>query len=70
MVGKKDKNVFKLAFRFHAFLEIPEILETHVHRKFDFQYYREAKMSQIIVFWYNRKIKMLRNVAFRLTHEI
>ena len=28
---KKDKNVLKLAFRFHAFLKIPEMLDTHAH---------------------------------------
>ena len=30
---KKDEHVFKLAFRFLAFQEIPEILETHAHKK-------------------------------------
>ena len=34
---KKDKSVFKFAFRFHAFLEIPEALETHVHKLLNFQ---------------------------------
>ena len=29
---KKDKNVFKLAFRFHAFPQIPEMLETDTHK--------------------------------------
>ena len=29
---KKDKYVFKLGFRFQAFLEIPKMLETHAHK--------------------------------------
>ena len=33
---KKDKNVFKFAFRFHAFPEISEMLETEAHKKFHF----------------------------------
>ena len=36
---KKDKNVFKLAFRFHAFVKIPENLETHSFKKLNFQHY-------------------------------
>ena len=28
------------------------------YKKFDFQHYRETKISQIIVFWANREIKM------------
>ena len=53
---KKDKNVFKVAFTFHVFPEIPQTLETDAHKKFDYQHYRETKMSQIIVFWRNREI--------------
>ena len=34
---KNDKNIFKLAFRFHAFPEIPEMLETDAHKKLNFQ---------------------------------
>ena len=48
---KKYKNVFRVAFRFHALPENHEMLETHTHKKFNFQHYRETKMSQIIVFW-------------------
>ena len=62
---KKDKNVFKLAFIFHAFPEIPEMLETYAHKKHNFQHYCETMMSQIIVFWSNREIKMPQNVVFR-----
>ena len=64
---KKDKNAIKLAFRFHAFPKIPEMLETHTHKTLDFQHYRETK---IIVFWSNREIKMPRKVEFRLSSEI
>ena len=39
------KNVYKLAFRFHAFPEISEIMESHAQ-----------KNSKITVFWSNRKI--------------
>ena len=69
MVLKKDKNVLKLGFRFHAFPEIPEMLETCAHKKYNFQHYRDAKISQIIVFWSNHEIKMPRNVVFRLNRE-
>ena len=54
---KKDKNVFKLAFRFHAFLNFFEMLETSAHKKFNFEHYHKTKMSQILVFWSNRGIK-------------
>ena len=37
---KKDKNAFKLAFRFHAFPENPEMLETLAHKKFNFQHFK------------------------------
>ena len=57
-------NVFKYAFRFHAFLEIPEMLETYAHKKFNFQRYRVIKMSWIIVFSSNREIKIPRNSKF------
>ena len=67
MACKKNKTVFKLAFRFHAFPKIPEMLETHTHKTLDFQHYRETK---IIVFWSNREIKMPRKVEFRLSSEI
>ena len=30
---EKDKNVFKLAFRFRPLPEISKVLETHVHTK-------------------------------------
>ena len=66
---KKGKNVFKLAFRFHAFLKIPEMLESHALKKFNFQHYHKIKKSQIIVFWSNREIKMPQNVVFRLHRE-
>ena len=58
---KKDKNVFKLAFKCRAFSEITEMLETDAHKKHNFQYYCENKMSQIIVFWSNCEIKMPQN---------
>ena len=48
---KKDKNVCMLAFRFHAFPDIPEIFETHALKKFNFQRHLEIKMPRIIVFW-------------------
>ena len=44
---KKDKNVFQLAFRLHAFLQIPEMLETHAEKKLNFQHYCKTKMLQI-----------------------
>ena len=47
---KKDKNEFKLAFKFHAFSTILEIWETQTHKKFNVQHYGETYMSQIIVF--------------------
>ena len=58
---KKDKSVVKLAFRFHAFPEIPEMLETHAHKKFIFQHYSETNMWQVIVFWSSRKTRMQQN---------
>ena len=67
---KKDKNVFKLAFKCRAFSEITEMLETDAHKKHNFQYYCENKMSQIIVFWSNCEIKMPQNVVFKLNREI
>ena len=63
---KEDKNLFS----FHAFPEIPEMLETQAHKKFNFQKYRETKMSQIMVFWSNQEIKMPRNVVFRMNREM
>ena len=63
---KNDKNVFKLAF---MLLLSPKFLTcwklTNID-KINFQHYRKTKMSQIIVFWSNREIKMPRNVVFRL----
>ena len=50
------KNVFKLAFRFHAFPEISEILESHAQKNSNFQHYHETQKLQITVFWSNRKI--------------
>ena len=67
---EKDKNVFKLPFRFHDFPEIAEILETRTHKKFDFQHYRDTKIPQIKVFWSNREMEMSQNVVFRLNREI
>ena len=40
---KKDKNMFKLEFGFHAFSKIFELLDTHTHS--------EIKMLRIKVFW-------------------
>ena len=67
---KKNKNLFKLAFRFDAFPETSALLETRTHKKFYFQHYRKTKMLQVIVFWLNHEIKMLWDVLFRLNHEI
>ena len=64
---KKDKNALKLTFRFHAFSKIPEMLETHAHKKLNFQHYRKTK---IIAFQSNREIKMPRKIEFRLNSEI
>ena len=46
------------------------MLETHAHKKFNFQHYRKTKMSQFVVFWSNREIKMPRNIVFRINREI
>ena len=47
---------------FLAFPEIPEMLETHAHKKFDFQHYRKIKMPRNLVFRLNRReIKMTQN---------
>ena len=62
----KSKKVFKLAFRFHAFPNIPQIFKTHAH-KFSFQHYCKTKMSQMI-FSSNHEIEMPWNVV--LNHEI
>ena len=67
---KKDKNAFKLAFRFHAFPAVPILWENQAHKKFIFQHYGETYISQIIVLWSNGDIKMQRNVVFRLKREI
>ena len=57
----------KLAIRFHAFPEIPEMLKIHAHKKLNFQHYREnlnvANYSNIVkpqnaVFMLSHKIKM------------
>ena len=47
---KKDGNVFKFAFRFLAFPEIPEILETHINKKFNLQHIR--KIAPCRKLWY------------------
>ena len=70
MVCRKRKKVIKLAFRFHAFAKIPELLETHAHKKLNFQLYHETKMSKIIVFWSNHQIKMPRNVVFWFNRKV
>ena len=70
MVYKKNKNVFKLAFSFHAFPKISEMVEADAHKKFNFQHYCETKISQIIIFWSNRGMKMQQNIVFRLNREI
>ena len=67
---KKGKHVFKFAFRFHAFPENLEMLETRVRKKFNLQHHHETKMSHIIVFSSNCEIKMPRNVVFRLNCQI
>ena len=65
----RDKNVFKLACRFHAFTKIPEMWKL-THIKLYFQHHCEIKMSLITVFWSNCEIKMLQNTVFRLNREI
>ena len=60
---KKDKNVFKLAFWFHAFWKFLRCSKLKHIKKFNFQCYRKTKMLQIIVFWSNRKIKMPQNCS-------
>ena len=55
--AKKDKNAFNLAFRFLAFPEIPEILETHAHKKLNFQHNRKISMSRIMLFCQTTKLK-------------
>ena len=59
-----------LAFRFHAFPEIPKMSETRAHKKLSFQHYHETKMSQIMVFWSIREIKTPRNIVIRLNRGI
>ena len=49
MLYKKVKNVFILVVRFHVFPDIPEMLETHVRKKFIIQHYLETKISQISI---------------------
>ena len=39
----------RLAFRFHTFPELPKVLGTDTHEKFNSQYYCETKMSQTSV---------------------
>ena len=36
-------------------------METRAHKNVNFQHHSETKMSQIIVFWSNCEIKLLRN---------
>ena len=55
--AKKDKNAFNLVFRFLAFPEIPEILETHAHKKLNLQHNCKTGMSRIMVFWSDHEIK-------------
>lgn len=49
--------MYKLAFKFLDFLEIPEILETHRHKEFTLQQNRKIKMLQIMVLSSDREIK-------------
>ena len=46
------------AFRIFVFSEIPEILETQAHKKFNLQHNRESKISRIMVYCTNPQIKM------------
>ena len=55
---KKCKNVFKLAFRLHVFCKIPEMLETHSHKRFNLRGYHGIKRPSNVVFRVNCKIKM------------
>lgn len=60
--------MFKLAFRFHAFPEIPELLETHARKKFNFNNAAQLKCRKIIVLWSNYEFRIPPNVG--LKHEI
>ena len=68
-VKKKDKDLFKFAFSFHTFAEIPNILETHTRKKINFPHYHQTKLSRIILFWLSRESKMLQNIVFRINRE-
>ena len=58
---KKYKKVFKVAYRFLAFPEIPEILDTQAIKNHNLQHNRKIKMPRNVVFRLNREIKMPQN---------
>ena len=56
------QKIIKMYLSLHIASEISEILETHTHKKFNFQKYCKTK---ILAFW-----SMQRNVVFKLNREI
>ena len=56
------QKMIKMYLSLHLASEISEMLETHAHKKFNFQKYRKIK---ILVFW-----SMQRNVVFKVNHEL
>lgn len=49
-------------FSFSTFHKIPKLLETHSHKKFNFQYHRGVKTLRSKVFRVNHEITMSRNL--------
>ena len=47
-----------LSLRILAFPKISEKVDTHEHKKVNHQRNREIKISQIMVFWSDREIKI------------
>lgn len=52
---------------FFAIPKLPEVLETHVHKKF--LSLTQPRMLRIKVFWSDREIKMPWNVLFGMNRE-
>ena len=57
---ENDKYVFKLAFRLHAFLDIPEMIETHAHKYSIFNTITKLKCRKL--FWSSHEIKIPRTL--------
>ena len=53
---QKVENVFKLTFRFHAYLGIPEILESHGHKKTISD--TNAKLKCRKLFYYSQTVEL------------